>query len=191
MATAPTPDRDEGGAATPVLATEVARLVSYLAIVAVAAVLFVDAGALPSSRWEPLGAGAFPRLVMGLLVVLGLIAAIDGVVRIARERRRRAAAGEATASLAGVVGDFIVRRRLVIGAFAAFGVYLASLRTLGFEIATFLFLMVVMALVAPREKRGAKGLALMVVVALVFSFGLDLLFDRVFNVFLPRGRILG
>ncbi|WP_349371868.1 tripartite tricarboxylate transporter TctB family protein [Salinarimonas sp.] len=191
MPTVPTPDRNEGGVATPALATEVARLVSYLAIVAVAAVLFVDAGALPSSRWEPLGAGAFPRLVMGLLVVLGLIAAVDGVVRIARERRRRAASGEATASFGATVGGFLVRRRLVIGAFAAFGVYLGVLRTLGFEIATFLFLVVVMALVAPREKRGAKGLALMVVVALVFSFGLDFLFDRVFNVFLPRGRILG
>ncbi len=51
-------------------AGEVARLLSYIALLAVSAGLFLEARTIPTSRFEVLGAGAFPMLVHGVLNVI-------------------------------------------------------------------------------------------------------------------------
>ncbi|MBJ3778790.1 tripartite tricarboxylate transporter TctB family protein [Acuticoccus mangrovi] len=161
------------------VAAERARLVSYVVLFAAAAGLYVVSLSLPTSRWEPLGAGSFPRLVMVALGALSLVAALGSV----RKLRRLGAAPAANP----LVAAFFARHRVVVAVFAAFAVYLALLRPLGFAVATFLFLLAAQLLIARWSWR---GLALAIVVAAVFSFGLNFLFATVFMVFLPRG-ILG
>lgn len=154
------------------------QLVSYAAILAVAVWLFWAAGDLPASRWEPLGAGTFPRLVLGTLALL----AATALVRELRLWRRQGA------RLRFGLWPALVRSRLVVAVLAFFFVYVALLPQLGFALASFSFLLATQAVLGPKTPR---ALAIMVVVALGFSFGLNWLFAEAFNVFLPRGRLLG
>ena len=155
---------------------EIARLISYAVLFVVSAVMFVEAAGIPASRFEALGAGAFPMIVHGCLMAL-LAGAIVGSLR----RIPRAAYPDFGAA----VRAWVVARRLVIAVFAALGVYLAAVPVLGFPVATFVFLLAVQGLLGPKTWRaGALALALVV----IFSFGLNWLFAEVFNVFLPRGR---
>lgn len=157
-------------------AVEAARFVSYALLAAAGAALFVRAGDLPSSRWEPLGAGAFPRLVLALLVVLCLMA-MAGSARVLIGR-------SGFSRMAAWTGHYIRARRLVVTVFAALALYLWAMRPLGFGLSTFLFLLAAEFAIAPRRW---TAWAISLVVALVFSFGLQFLFAEVFNVFLPRG----
>lgn len=155
----------------------IARLVSYAVILLMSVVLFLDANGLPTSRWEVLGAGAFPQLVFGLLIVLSFAAIVDGV--------RKLPAG-AAGRFPGATAQWLRKRYLVVIMFALFAVYLIALPFAGFSWATFAFLMVAQILLSPRTP---KALLLSLVIALVFSFGLNTLFGQVFNVFLPRAGV--
>jgi len=159
--------------------TELARLVASVAIGLAAAFLFVDAGSLPDSRWEPLGAGSFPRLVFALLVLLAVLDATSIV------RRLRAGPPLDRGALAALPRRWIVERHLVIAIFVAFGVYLALVGRLGFSVATLGFMLVAGLSLAPRTPR---AWFVVVTLALAFSFGLNALFANVFDVFLPRAR---
>lgn len=154
------------------------QLVSYAVILAVAAWLFWEAGDLPASRWEPLGAGTFPRLVLGALALL----AATALVREFRLWRREGAA------VRPALWPVLVRYRLVVAVLGFFLAYVAAMPQLGFSLASLVFLFATQLVLGPKTPR---AIAVMAVVALVFSFGLNWLFAEAFNVFLPRGRLVG
>lgn len=154
---------------------EVARLMSYIALLAVSIGLFFEARAIPTSRFEVLGAGAFPMLVHASLSLL-LIGSIVGSVR---KLKSDAYARFMTDALL-----WAKTRRLVIVLFACLAAYVLAMPVIGYPIATFLFLLALQVTLAPKT-RTALGVA--IALSLVFSFGLNWLFAEVFNVFLPRG----
>lgn len=160
-------EREEAG--------EVARLISYVVILAVSVFLFFDARGLPTSRWEVLGAGAFPQLVFGLLSALSGLAIVGSL-------RKLSLAG--VTGFAGAAAGWLRKRYLVLVMAACFGVYLLAIPRFGFSVATFVFLLATQLFLAPRRW---TSLLLALVIALLFSFGLNALFAEVFNVFLPRG----
>lgn len=162
------PERREAG--------EIARLLSYLVILAVSVWLFFDARALPTSRWDVLGAGAFPQLVFATLALLAVVASADAL---------RKLSASAFADFGAAAAGWPRARYLVIALLALFGLYLAVLPRVGFTWTTFAFLLAAQLLLAPRRP---VVLAVLLVLALLFSFGLNALFAEVFNVFLPRGR---
>ncbi|WP_119167919.1 tripartite tricarboxylate transporter TctB family protein [Algihabitans albus] len=153
----------------------VARLISYCVVLGVSAFLFIDARGLPTSRWEVLGAGAFPQLVFGLLCVLSALAIVGAL----RKLSMTGAAGFAAAA-----AHWLRSRHLVLVMAICFSAYLLAIPQFGFSIATFAFLMVAQLALAPRTW---KSLLLALGIATVFSFGLNALFAELFNVFLPRG----
>ena len=75
-------------------------------------------------------------------------------------------------------------RRLVLFLFLCLAVFVAGIPVIGYPVAAFLFLIVLQVTYAPKT-RVTIGIA--VLLALIFSFGLNWLFAEVFNVFLPRG----
>ena len=158
--------------------TEFARLVSYIVFGLGSVYLSLRAGELPTSRWEPLGAGSFPQLVFAVLAVLCLITAVRAIIDIRK-------AGRLDGLLDGLCGWIKVRRF----SFALFGllvVYLGFLPIAGFSLATFVFLLITQLMIAGISK---KTVIQSVIAALIFSVGLNLLFAEVFNVFLPRGML--
>jgi len=155
---------------------EVARLLSYIALLAVSGGLFLEARTIPTSRFEVLGAGAFPMLVHGTLMTLLLIAITSSFRKIP---------GDAYGRVARMVSTWAHARRLVLVLFACLAVYLMAMPVIGYPIATFLFLAVLQITLAPKTR---KAVAIALTLAVIFSFGLNWLFAEVFNVFLPRGR---
>lgn len=139
--------------------------------------LFVRAGALPSSMWEPLGSGAFPRLILGVLILLNL-----GII--AQELHRGL---DSPHSMPGLWRDWLWRHRLALGVLGLFSVYALIVPTLGFRLASFAFLILAQVLLGARQMR---GLIIAVVIAALFSFGIEMLFRDVFTISLPRG-VLG
>ena len=155
---------------------EIARLLSYVALLAVSGGLFREATGIPTSRFEVLGAGAFPMLVHGVLILL-LLSAIAGSVR----RLPAAAYGRFGAQVVA----WARARRLVFVVFICLGLYLVTIPVIGYPIATLVFLIVLQIALAPKTK---TAFVIALVLSVVFSFGLNWLFAEVFNVFLPRGR---
>ena len=154
---------------------EVARLLSYVALLAVSVGLFLEARTIPTSRFEVLGAGAFPMLVHGTLITLLVIAIAGSVRRIP---------GDAYGRVSAQITDWIRARRLVFAVFSFLAIYLWFMPVVGYPIATFAFLAVLQITLAPKTRKSA---AIAITLALIFSFGLNWLFAEVFNVFLPRG----
>ncbi|MBF9059467.1 tripartite tricarboxylate transporter TctB family protein [Rhodobacterales bacterium HKCCSP123] len=155
---------------------EIARLLSYIALLAVSLGLFLEARAMPRSRFEVLGAGAFPMLVHGCLSLL-LVASIIASIR------------KIPVGAYGVFASAIVtwarEKRLVLFLFLCLAIYVMSMPVIGYPIATLLFLLALQITLAPKTR---TAIATAVVLSLIFSYGLNWLFAEVFNVFLPRGR---
>jgi len=138
-------------------AGEFARLLSYVALLAVSAGLFLEAQTIPTSRFEVLGAGAFPMLVHVVLILLLLSAIIGSLRTIPTDAYRRFAA-QAT--------EWAQARRLVFVLFACLAIYLLAMPVIGYPIATFVFLAVFQITLAPKTRK-AVGIALGL--ALIFS----------------------
>jgi hypothetical protein len=145
-------------------------------LAAIFTVLFLQAGDLPSSMWEPLGSGSFPRLVLAALVLINLAI-------ILKEAR---AFASLTPAEKGLVGRWIWRHRLAFGVLALFATYIFAVPLLGFALASLVFLLASQWLLGARS---IKAIGIGVVVALVFSFGVDTLFRDVFVISLPRGLL--
>lgn len=148
------------------------RLVAYAALGLGSLGLFFQALSLPASRWEPLGAGTFPAIILGLLIALCALGAVT-------EAMARRETGP------GIVAS-ITSHRLAIVTFVAFAAYIVLLPVLGFGLATFGFLLVAQIWLAPATWT-ARAVSL--VLAITFSFGLEWLFAEAFNIFLPRASL--
>ncbi|MCA0922523.1 tripartite tricarboxylate transporter TctB family protein [Pseudooceanicola nanhaiensis] len=156
-------------------AGEIARLLSYVLILIASVALFLSAAAIPTTRFERLGAGAFPKIVFAGLALMAVVAIVDALRKIPTDAYGRFAA-ETVA--------WAKRRSLVFVCLAAFGIYIVAIPVLGFSIASFVFILAVELVLMPRSP---KTLIIAVIAAAVFSFGLNWLFAEVFTVFLPRG----
>ncbi|ART62896.1 tripartite tricarboxylate transporter TctB family protein [Kushneria marisflavi] len=138
--------------------------------------LFMQAGDLPSSMWEPLGAGSFPRLILGALVVFNLAIMCQSMM----------ALRHADPALSVGAGRWFIQRRLAFASLAAFCGYALLMPWLGFALASLLFLLVVQIILGARSGR---RLLVACVIAAVFGPGLDALFGQVFMISLPQGRL--
>lgn len=161
---------ESGGPAT--RKGDLGRLIAYLVLLIGSIGFLILALALPASRWEPLGAGAFPAITLGVLIVLCLLGLLQ-------EARGGIGRGQA-------LGAALRAHGLVIFTFLSFVVCVLALPFFGFGVSTFVFLLVVQFGLAPKT-RTARFIA--VVVAAVFSFGLVWFFEELFEVFLPRASL--
>ncbi|MDJ0932785.1 tripartite tricarboxylate transporter TctB family protein [Breoghania sp.] len=156
-------------------AGEIARLLSYVVLLLASVDLFLSANAIPPSRFERLGAGAFPKIVFANIALVAIIAIVDALRKIPRDAYGRFFTATA---------DWARRRYLVFICLAALAACLIAIPRLGFSIASFLFIFGLELGLMPRRP---VSIFTALVVAAIFSFGLNWLFAEVFNVYLPRG----
>nr|WP_321461341.1 tripartite tricarboxylate transporter TctB family protein [uncultured Cohaesibacter sp.] len=154
---------------------EIARLISYILFLLVAVAMFVAAGDIPTSRFEKLGAGAFPQFVFAAIIVICLVAIILTVPKIS---------SRAYGQFARYAMLWARRSYLVFVCLAALGVYLVAMPWLGFSLASLLFLFGLQMVLLPRS---ARTILIAAITSVVFSYGLNALFADVFTVFLPKG----
>jgi hypothetical protein len=147
---------------------------SGLAVFAASLVLFWLTLGLKGNPMVPIGPGFYPRIVLGITAVLGLLL----VVADWRTARRAAPPGAAQRNY-----------RLVALMFLVFGVYGGALPYLGFRLATFAYIAASNALLDPP--RGARGWARVGLIALIATIVTYYAFERYLLVLLPRGRWTG
>jgi len=156
-------------------AGEIARLLSYVLLLLSSTGLLIASRSIPVSRFDVLGAGAFPMIVFALIALVSTGAIISAARSIPKQ-----AYGLFVAQAIG----WSRRCYLVFISLAAFSVYLITIPVLGFSIASFLFLFGLQTILMPCS---IKTVSIAFMIALIFSFGLNWLFAEVFTVFLPRG----
>ncbi|WP_110657071.1 tripartite tricarboxylate transporter TctB family protein [Salinicola halimionae] len=153
-----------------------ANLIFNAALAALFVGLFIQAGDLPSSVWEPLGAGSFPRLILGTLVIFNLAIMVQSMTAL-----------RVTDSVASVgAKQWFLQRRLAFATLAAFSVYALLMPWIGFAMASLLFLLAVQFILGARRGR---RLLIAAIIAVVFGLGLHMLFSHVFLISLPPGRL--
>jgi hypothetical protein len=146
--------------------------ISGLAVLAASLVLFALTLDLKDNPLVPVGPGFYPRIVLALTAVLSLGLLISDVL--ARKRSPKEQPKQK------------FNYRLVAISFGVFGLYCVALPGLGFRIATFVYVVVANAVLAPP--RGLKGWAGTLVLGLATAFVTWLVFERYLSVLLPRGR---
>jgi len=126
---------------------------------------------LPTPALVPIGPAFYPRILLTITALLSAALVVSDLVR------RRGAARPAP-----------VRYRLVILTFAIFGAYVAVLPSLGYRVATFLF---VGGLQAALERPRGRRWGLVLAVAFVTTLATYYVFEGYLSVLLPRGRLSG
>ena len=126
---------------------------------------------LPHPALVPIGPAFYPRILLTITALLSAALVVSDLVR------QRGAARPAP-----------VRYGFVLLAFAIFGAYVALLPSLGYRVATFLFVGVLQAtLESPRGARWWRVLAVALATTLVTYY----VFEGYLSVLLPRGRLTG
>jgi len=145
-----------------------------LAVLTAGLVLFGLTLGLKGNALVPIGPGFYPRIVLGVTVLLaGWLVAAD---LLAGPRAARAPAPRA-------------RYGMVVLMFAVFGLYVLALPLLGFRVATFAYVAAANALLDPP--RGARGWARVAFVALATAAVTYGAFEHYLTVLLPRGSWTG
>lgn len=144
------------------------------------ALVWFEAGKLRPSPYDPLGSGAFPRMVS---VGLGILS----VILIARVLLGRSVGDSDTSLIAGFDGAETEHRRrpqLALGVLGALVVYICvlSFTSIGFLWATIVFVAVIGFAMSARRPRDA---AIALAVGVGVGVGLNFVFSRVLVVALP------
>jgi len=126
---------------------------------------------LPHPALVPIGPAFYPRILLTITALLSAALFVAALVR------RPGAARPAP-----------TRYGFVLLTFAIFGLYVAVLPSLGYRVATFLFVGVLQAaLERPRGRRWGRVLAIALATTLVTYY----VFEGYLSVLLPRGRLTG
>lgn len=155
-------------------AKAVSHIIFNIALLSIAILMFNNAGALPSSAWEPIGSGTFPRLMLVILAILN-------VMMIAKEITKLR---HTSALASGSINAWLWQHRLAFGVLSLFAFYAVALPLIGFRWSTLPFVLACQLLLGARKP---KQLITAVIIALLMSFGLDALFRHVFTISLPSG----
>jgi putative tricarboxylic transport membrane protein len=140
-----------------------------LAVTAASLFLFALTLGLKPNPLVPIGPGFYPRIVLGLTAFFGAALVVSDFL--ARQRPAPALAAN---------------YRAVVLHFALFGLYAIALPGLGFRLATFLYVAVANATMAPP--RSARDWLRVGVLAFGTALVTYLVFERYLSVLLPRGR---
>lgn len=147
------------------------QLLSYAIIASLALFMSLKAGSLPASRWEPMSAGAFPRIIFLSIAGLCTIAFVTELFKHGLPRTSWSVCLERVANLKTVIINLVL-----------FIAYMATLPWLGFMISTFLYLSTAQILMAPKR---LTAIAIALLVAVVFRRPL-LPLSEVFSIYLPE-----
>ena len=127
----------------------------------------------------PLDARFMPRFWGTCLLILSLILVFRGI----KQRKVAVAAGTDLGNKTSLIQQIIDSREVVLS-FVFLGIYVVTIKGIGFLITTIAFLFAEILLLTPKKNR---NYILTFVVALVFACAIDFVFVRFLNVLLPTG----
>lgn len=136
-------------------------------------VLFVQAGALPGSRYGVLGAGDFPRILFGLAIVLN----VGIIFRLLGQLRRTGAISRT------IFAPWFWQHRLMFGLLILFSIYIIAVPMYGYAWPSLVFLLLAQLLLGAY--RSWVSFLVACLFAVLFSFGAQAVFKDVFDILLP------
>jgi len=142
------------------------------AVLAASLLLFGLTLGLKDNPLVQFGPGFYPRIVLGLTILLSLWLVLADL------RSKKSESKPEKLNYTQIVLQFGV-----------FGLYCAALPYLGFRIATILYVAAANALMDPP--RGARGWLRVAALALITAFATYYIFERYLQVLMPRGRWTG
>ena len=148
------------------------------ALILLGAGLYAASFGIKSVALNLIRADFFPRLDAALLMLLGVVLAAGGL---AKARHFQPSSEEA---IPFWKNDGTVS---MLETLALIALYLFTLKPVGFLLSTFVYLILQMFVLAPREKRGKKDIALYVFISAVTALAVYLVFVKVFYLMLPAG----
>lgn len=158
-------------------AKAVSHIIFNIALLSIAIMMFSNASGLPSSAWEPIGSGTFPRLILVILAMLNVMIIAKEITKL-----------RLTTKLSeGSIKAWLWQHRLAFGVLSLFTLYALALPLIGFRWSTLPFVLACQFLLGARRP---KQLLIAIIIALFMSFGLDALFRHVFTISLPGGSFL-
>ena len=144
--------------------------ITGLAVLAASLVLFSLTLGLKDSPLVPIGPGVYPRIILGLTVLLSLWLVLSDL---RTKKKAESKTGKPNYALVALV-------------FGVFGLYCGALPYLGYRISTFAFVAALQALLEPP--RGGRGWLVVGVTALATTLLSYYVFERCLSVLMPRGR---
>jgi putative tricarboxylic transport membrane protein len=135
--------------------------------------LLWQSGKIPTPPFVPIGPAFYPRIILGVFVLLTLALVASGLVRGPSVRTWNFA-------------DWLRRYRVIILTFVVFGLYALSLPWLGFPLSTFLFTVVVQWVLG---RWGWQSLPGVLAVGAGTAYGTYLVFEVYLKLLLPRGTL--
>jgi putative tricarboxylic transport membrane protein len=147
-----------------------------LVVLAASLVLFALTLSLKESPLVPIGPGFYPRIVLGLTAILAVALVVFDFLG-----QQRTPVGEKVPHGASY-GTVLVH-------FALFGLYVISLPSLGFRVATVAYIAVANA--SLDWPASARGWARVAAIALIATTVVYFAFERYLSVLLPRGAWTG
>jgi hypothetical protein len=127
------------------------------------------------AAFETFDAATFPRVVIALLAVFGLVLLIQGSGDVVPRRPTRAD-----------LMRWLVRYRLPLISLALFALYAAVMPTVGWFVDTAAYLITMQLMLQPGRRR---RLATVLVGSLAFTWGLGFAFERFLHIVLPRAAL--
>ncbi len=149
-----------------------------LALIFLGSGLYILSFGIKSVALNLIKADFFPRLIAGLFVILGAILLVTGL------KKSRSYVEPTEKELPFWKNDGTIS---MLETLALIALYVLLMKSVGFVIMTFVYLVAQMYVLTPKDKRTKKNLLLFIVISLIASFGIYLLFVRAFYLILPAG----
>lgn len=149
-------------------------LIFLIALIGVG--MFVNSFSIPPGFRQVLGAGAYPRIVAVVLMVLCVAYLLAQLPRLKGE-------GKASTEGSPMLRDLQVAKRQLLGTWIAFIVYLVLIPVTGFFEAAFVFLVADIFVLGDLNR---KWLLRSVILSAAISVGLFIVFRVFLHVYLPQ-----
>ncbi len=151
-------------------------------LIAIAVILYILSFNIRSIAINLIKADFFPRLDAAILAILGVILVITGLIG----ARNYVPEPEPDPETKALNRDATISMLETLGLTA---IYIFCLKPVGFVISTFVYLVLQMIVLTPKEKRQLKRIILFVVISAVCSVVIYLVFVKVFYLMLPAGLL--
>ncbi|HKL12207.1 MAG TPA: tripartite tricarboxylate transporter TctB family protein [Halanaerobiales bacterium] len=135
-------------------------------------IIFLQAGNLPDSSYEPLGPAGFPRIIVLAMGILAIFLIVKKIKKIDFS--------QASFDFKNIFKKY----KLIFITLINFLFYILIMRYIGFRISTFIFVFVTQLLLGPRKE---KKYLVVGAIALVISLGSYYFFQNYLGVIFPAG----
>lgn len=152
-----------------------------LIVVVMSVLLLFNTMGIPTPPIVPLGPAFYPRMLLALLLVMGMILFILDIFKRKPSGKRK---GDKEKALKDE--GWLIKYKKVIWGFTVFGLYILFIPIIGFYSSTAVVLVILQAILGYR---GPRQLPLFLIVSIITTICIYLIFEKYLMVVFPKGHL--